>query len=321
MSELKIRDVKIDDAERLVEIYSHYVLNTAVSFEYDVPTIDEFKERINNTTKKYPYLVCEKDGKIIGYVYASAYSSRKSYSWTVDTSIYVDKDYRRQGVGSLLYKELEKRLKAMGIVNLLAGVAFIEKEDEYLTQDSPKFHLNQGYSEVAHMHGIGKKFERWYDLKWFQKKIAAEFIVKDCEDTEIVKPLFIEYSQIKGAEGCFVSFDKEIADLNAYYKGGALLAGFENGKAISCVALRKIDEKSCEGKRLFIKPEYRGKGYARILLHAMIEKAKSLGFEEIVFTTKPSVMKVGYELYKRMGFEELSVEDGTASMRIDLKKF
>ena len=171
MDELKIRDAKIEDAERLLEIYSHYVLNTAVSFEYAVPTLDEFRERIRNIKAKYPYLVCEKSGKIIGYVYASAYSSREAYNWTIDTSIYVDKDCRRSGAGSLLYKELEKRLKAIGIVNLLAGVAFIEKEDEYLTHDSPKFHLNQGYTEVAHMKSVGKKFDRWYDLIWYQKKI------------------------------------------------------------------------------------------------------------------------------------------------------
>ena len=171
MGGLKIRDAQIDDAKRLVEIYGHYVLNTAVSFEYDVPSPAEFEERMKNIIKKYPYLVFEKDGKIIGYAYASAYSTRSAYAWTAATSIYIDKDYRRQGAGSKLYKELEKRLKKMGIINLMAGTAYTETEDEYLTHGSPKFHLNQGYSEVAHMKGIGKKFERWYDLKWFQKKI------------------------------------------------------------------------------------------------------------------------------------------------------
>ncbi len=148
----------------------------------------------------------------------------------------------------------------------------------------------------------------------------SEFIVKECNDSEIVKPLFLEYSQIKGAESCFVSFDKEIADLNAYYKGGIILVGYENDNPVSCVALKKIDDKTCEGKRLFIKPEYRGKGYARVVLSVMMEKAKKLGFEEIVFTTKPSVMKTAYSLYQRMGFEELSEIDGIVSMRIDLLK-
>ena len=72
--ELKIRDAQLKDAERLVEIYSHYVLNTAVSFEYKVPTVDEFKERIRKVKSKFPYLVCEKGGVIVGYVYASSYS-------------------------------------------------------------------------------------------------------------------------------------------------------------------------------------------------------------------------------------------------------
>ena len=171
MSELKIRDAQLEDAARLVEIYSHYVLDTAVSFECTAPSVEEFTDRIKNIKTKFPYLVCEKDGKIIGYVYASSYSSRAAYDWTVSTSIYVDKDCRRNGAGALLYKELEKRLKEKGIVNLLAGVAFCENEDEYLTHDSQKFHLKMGYSEVAHMKGVGKKFERWYDIKWFQKKI------------------------------------------------------------------------------------------------------------------------------------------------------
>ena len=171
MDELKIRDVQLEDAERLVEIYSYYVLNTAVSFEYAVPAVSEFKERIGKTKEKYPYLVCEKNGMIVGYVYASAYSTREAYNWTAATSIYVDKDYRRQGIGTLLYAHLEERLKEMGIRNVLAGTAFCKTEDEYLMHDSPKFHTKMGYEQAAHFKEIGKKFDRWYDLLWFQKKI------------------------------------------------------------------------------------------------------------------------------------------------------
>ena len=168
---LKIRDAQLEDAERLVEIYSYYVLNTAVSFEYKVPTVEEFKERIRKVKAKFPYLICEKDGFIVGYVYASAYSEREAYSWTVSTSIYVDKDFRRQGIGSFLYENLEERLKQLGIKNILAGAAFTETEDEYLTQDSPKFHEKMGYVRVAQFKEIGKKFDRWYDLVWQQKKL------------------------------------------------------------------------------------------------------------------------------------------------------
>ena len=171
MSEYVIRDVKIEDASRLVEIYSYYVSKTAVSFEYEVPSVSEFEKRIKRISEKYPYLVCEKDNKIIGYAYAAAYSTREAYAWTVTTSIYIDKECRRQGVGTFLYEELEDRLKEKGIINLLAGVAFLEEEDEYLTHDSFKFHENQGYTEVAHMKSVGKKFDKWYDLKWYQKRV------------------------------------------------------------------------------------------------------------------------------------------------------
>jgi GNAT superfamily N-acetyltransferase len=147
-----------------------------------------------------------------------------------------------------------------------------------------------------------------------------KFEVKESSDTKTIKELFVEYSHIKGAESCFVSFDKELNDLAGYYSGGAILVGFEDDKPVACVAIRKISDETCEGKRLFIKPEYRGKGYARVMIKAMTDKASELGFKEVVFTTKPEVMSVGYGLYKRMGFEELSEEKGIVSMRIDLCK-
>ena len=172
MSDVLIRDVRPEDAERLVEIYAYYILDTAVSFEYEVPSISEFTNRIEKISRKYPYLVCEIDGKVVGYVYAGAYSGRTAYNWTVTTSIYLDKEYRRRGIGTMLYKELEERLKKQGIINLLAGVAYCEEEDEYLTHDSIKFHTEQGYKKVAHMETVGKKFDRWYDLIWMQKKIG-----------------------------------------------------------------------------------------------------------------------------------------------------
>ena len=170
-SSLIIREAKIQDAKRLVEIYAPYVKDTAVSFEYKIPSVEEFEERIRHITEKYPYIVCLKDDKIVGYAYASAYSTREAYDWTATSSIYVDKEFHRQGVGSLLYKELEERLRKQGIVNLLAGVAYIETEDKYLTKDSYNFHTKMGYEKVAQMKGIGKKFDHWYDLIWLQKKL------------------------------------------------------------------------------------------------------------------------------------------------------
>lgn len=171
MNDFIIREAQAEDAERLVQIYSHYVLNTAVSFEYNVPSVREFTKRMENVKEKYPYLVCVENGTIVGYAYAGAYSSREAYAWTAVTSIYVDKGQRRRGIGTLLYGELESRLKEMGIVNLLAGVAYSDIEDEYLSHGSYDFHRRAGFSVVAHMKSIGRKFDRWYDLIWLQKKL------------------------------------------------------------------------------------------------------------------------------------------------------
>ncbi len=146
------------------------------------------------------------------------------------------------------------------------------------------------------------------------------FAVKECWDEAIVKPLFNEYSQIQGAEECFVSFGKEMADLPGFYRGGAILAGFEDGTPCAVVALRRLDDATCEAKRLFVKPACRGKGYARPMLEAMLEKAGELGFREVTFTTKPSVMQIGYGLYKRMGFEEVAEENGIVTMRMSLRE-
>ncbi|MBR5959374.1 MAG: N-acetyltransferase [Clostridia bacterium] len=168
---MTIREVRVEDAERLVEIYSHYVLNTAVSFEYEVPSVEEFTNRIQKISAKYPYLVCMDQDKVIGYAYAGAYSVREAYSWTATTSIYIDKEYRRKGAGKMLYAVLEERLRERGIVNLLAGVAYAEEEDEYLSHDSLHFHKKMGYIQVARMMTIGKKYDRWYDLLWLQKKL------------------------------------------------------------------------------------------------------------------------------------------------------
>lgn len=86
--EYNIREVKLEDAERLAEIYSYYVEKTAVSFEYQAPSKSEFEDRIRKTVKKYPYIVCTYNDRVVGYAYADAYSTREAYNWTVTSSIY-----------------------------------------------------------------------------------------------------------------------------------------------------------------------------------------------------------------------------------------
>ena len=165
----EIRDAKIADAERLLEIYDYYVRNTAITFEYDTPSLDEFKARIENTMKRYPYLVIEKDGRIDGYAYAGILKDRAAYNRSCETTIYIDHDARKNGMGRMLYEALEEKLKAIGILNMYACIAYPDTEDEYLTKNSAEFHEHLGYSKVGEFHKCGYKFGRWYNMIWMEK--------------------------------------------------------------------------------------------------------------------------------------------------------
>jgi len=183
MSDVKIRRADEKDAEALLEIYSYYVKNTAITFEWEVPTVEEFRKRICNITEKYPYLVAEIDGIPVGYAYANTFRTRAAYVWDVETSIYVSRDYRQKGIGSLLLKRLELELKNQNILNVYAGITYIETEDEYLTHGSVKFHSAMGYEKVAEYRKCGFKFKRWYNVVFMEK-----FLGEHTDNPETVIP-------------------------------------------------------------------------------------------------------------------------------------
>lgn len=170
--DIKIRVASAQDAQALLDIYTPYVESTAVTFEYEVPSLKEFTERICRIQRKYPYLVAEVDGEILGYAYADAFHERPACGWAVETSIYVSREKKRMGIGSKLYQMLEKLLAEQNILNLNAAIAYPEEEDEYLTKDSVKFHQHLGYCVVGEFHQCGYKFRRWYHLVWMEKHIG-----------------------------------------------------------------------------------------------------------------------------------------------------
>ena len=172
MSAIVIRNAHLKDAERILEIYAYYVKNTAITFEYDVPTLSEFQNRMRNTMKHYPYLVIEKNGIIQGYAYASTFVGRAAYNWSCELTVYLDYTMQKCGLGRKLYEALEGSLKEMGILNLYACIGYPEKEDEYLNTNSANFHAHLGFSEVGKFHKCGYKFGRWYDMIWMEKIIG-----------------------------------------------------------------------------------------------------------------------------------------------------
>ena len=140
---MMIRPVQLSDAAAIRAIYQPYVTETAITFEVDVPTVQEFESRITKTLTQFPYLVAEVDGKVVGYAYASTYYARAAYDWTTELSIYV---------------------QARGYLRFLACIAVPNEA-------SIAMHEKRGYVQVAHFPKIGYKFNKWHDIIWMQKTL------------------------------------------------------------------------------------------------------------------------------------------------------
>lgn len=169
MESIKIRTATIADAPDILDIYGYYVANTAISMEYEVPSLKEFENRIASTLENYPYLVAEQDGKVIGYAYAGRFHPRAAFYRSAEVSIYIHKDAQKCGLGRRLYEEIEVKLSEQGILNAYASIAYTDIEDEYLTNNSTQFHEHMGYTKVAQFNNCCTKFGRWYHLIWMEK--------------------------------------------------------------------------------------------------------------------------------------------------------
>ena len=166
---MTIRSAAPADAPALRAIYAPYVAETAVSFEYDVPTEAEFARRMEGILARYPYLVLSEGDEMLGYAYAGPFKCRAAYDWAVETTIYLRQDARGRGYGRALYQALEDALRQRNILNCYACISWTEQPDEYLTQDSPRFHERMGYRLCGTFGKCGYKFGRWYDMVWMEK--------------------------------------------------------------------------------------------------------------------------------------------------------
>jgi phosphinothricin acetyltransferase len=147
----------------MLEIYRPYI-DTPITFEVTPPTLDDFENRVRETLKKFPWLVCEVDGRVAGYSYASPYRSRCAYEWSVESTVYVHQDFHGRGVGRQLYTKLLELLKAQGAVNVIAGIT--------LPNDaSVGIHESFGFQPAGVMKDVGFKLGRWWDVGFWQLQL------------------------------------------------------------------------------------------------------------------------------------------------------
>ena len=162
---MRIRDATADDAAACASIYAPYVLETAVSFELEPPTVAELAERIASAQARHAWLVLEEDGRVVGYAYANRFSARPAYRWSVEVSIYLERGRQRAGGGRRLYEALLGRLADRGYRRAMAGMS--------LPNDaSVAFHRALGFTPVAVYERVGWKHGAWRDVAWMQRTIA-----------------------------------------------------------------------------------------------------------------------------------------------------
>ena len=153
------------DVPEILNIYGPYVLTSTATFEYTVPSREEFGDRFRRITARFPWLVYEEAGVILGYAYASAPFTRAAYAWCAEPSVYLRPDARGRGIGRELYRALEAILKYQGFQLLYALVTGENTA-------SLSFHRALGYETLAVFPDCGFKFGRWLDLNWLQKRLT-----------------------------------------------------------------------------------------------------------------------------------------------------
>lgn len=171
-NKLILRFACVDDAKALSLIYKPYVENTAVSFEYTPPSEEEFRNRISEKIKSYPYIVAVYNGEIAGYSYASQFMPRPAYQHSVETTVYISEKFHNKGIGRNLYLALEEILSLQNVISLNACIAYADVPDETLNNNSMMFHSRMGYRYVGRFNASGYKFGRFYDMIWMEKLIS-----------------------------------------------------------------------------------------------------------------------------------------------------
>ena len=163
----KIRTVQLSDAEAILKVYAPFITDTCISFEYVVPSVEEFAQRIASISAEYPYIVLEEDGEIVGYAYSHRYLERVAYSWDVEVTIYLAPKVQGKGLGVILYDALEKLMALQNIKNLYSCITGDNVH-------SIEMHRSMGYELIGTFPKAGFKHDRWLDVVWMAKAIGEK---------------------------------------------------------------------------------------------------------------------------------------------------
>jgi phosphinothricin acetyltransferase len=156
-----LRDAEPSDADAICSIYNEYILNTTITFEETPLQAEEMASRIRLVMQSYPWLVYEKDSRVVGYAYAGKWKERSAYRYSVETAIYMDSRHVGKGIGTQLLKELLERLKAVSLHSVISGIALPNPASVALCE---RF----GFKKIAHFSEVGYKMNRWIDVGYWE---------------------------------------------------------------------------------------------------------------------------------------------------------
>ena len=159
------RIARPEDSDQILEIYRPYVESTAVTFETDVPSPEEFRRRVEGILSQYPYVVAECNGQIVGYSYASAYRSRAGFAWTPELSVYVRQGYHGNGIGTHLFAALLDLLRMQGYQNVCSVISYPNPGSEHL-------HYRFGFRFAGLQKKCGFKNGRWCDVAILERRLG-----------------------------------------------------------------------------------------------------------------------------------------------------
>lgn len=156
-----IRPATTFDAAEIVAIYNHYVATSTISFEVSPVSAQEMAQRIADVSAELAWYVFELDGGVVGYAYATPWRARAAYRFSAESSVYVSPDHPRRGIASRLYRTLIDDLRGRQIRALIGGIA-------YPNTASVALHEALGFEKVAHFKQVGRKFEQWVDVGYWE---------------------------------------------------------------------------------------------------------------------------------------------------------
>ena len=341
MADVFVRDADAFDAARLCEIYEYYVRRTAITFDCDAPSALEFADKIDRVQRAYPFLVVTENGRVMGYAYAGPFVGREAYRFSAEVSIYLDPNARGRGLGRALYEALEAALTEQGIRNLYACIGVPTVPDEYLTDNSARFHAHLGYRTVGHFHTCGYKFGRWYDMIWMEKRLTESDgkPLPTAEDVTLQSQTLESYdAYCRRLEQDVMLFRDPAAFRPYVYDRENVAATFSHNRLrtdrryftvflgtepIGELVLKAIDreEKTCELGICLVHDGVKGRGFGtRAEQLALTLAFGALGMRTVYADTLP-MNKRSQRVLEKVGFVPLGERDGFLLYGITRERF